>query len=92
VIFLSCGMVFRSVKKHLSVPGMFQIPWKRCPHSLPKPLVQSGCKRGSFMRAEYSISFPVTGWMTALAWCRFEQCLFPRVMAMWAESIPQKVS
>jgi hypothetical protein len=40
------------------------------------------------MRAEFSISLPVTGWMTALACCRCEQCLIS--IAIWAESIPQK--
>ena len=44
------------------------------------------------MRAEYSISFPVTGWMTELAWCRWDQWLLPRAIAMWAVSIPQKSS
>jgi hypothetical protein len=28
------------------------------------------------MSAEYSISFPVTGWMTALACCRCDQLFF----------------
>jgi hypothetical protein len=53
--------VFISMKKHVKVPGMSRMPWNRCPHSLPKPCVQSGWRRGSFMRAEYSISFPVLG-------------------------------
>jgi hypothetical protein len=44
------------------------------------------------MSAEYSISFPVTGWMTAFAWCCCDQWLYPRSMAMWAVSIPQKSS
>jgi hypothetical protein len=76
--------------KHVSVPGMSRMPWKRRPHSLPKPRVQSGCRRGSFISTMYSISFPVTGWMTAFAWCC--RCLWwcPRVMAMWAVSILQK--
>jgi hypothetical protein len=73
VIFLSFGMFFSLMKKHVSVPEMSRIPWNRRPHSLPKPRVHSGCSRGSFMSAEYSISFPVTGWMTALAWCCFYQ-------------------
>jgi hypothetical protein len=44
------------------------------------------------MSAVYSISFPVTGWMTAFARCCCDQWLCPRAMAMWAESIPQKSS
>jgi hypothetical protein len=55
------------------------------------PRVQSGCRRGSFMSAEYSIYFPVTGWMTAFAWFCRDQWLSPRAMAMWAVSIPQKL-
>jgi hypothetical protein len=42
------------------------------------------------MSAVYSISFPVTGWMTAFARCYRDQWLSPREMAMWAVSIPQK--
>jgi hypothetical protein len=30
--------------------------------------------------------------MTALAWCRCDQWLFPREIAIWDESIPQKSS
>jgi hypothetical protein len=41
------------MKKHVSVPGMSRVPWKRHPHLLPNPRVQSGCRRGSFMSAEY---------------------------------------
>jgi hypothetical protein len=44
------------------------------------------------MSAEYSIYFPVTGWMTAFAWCCRDQWLSPRAMAMCAVSIPQKLS
>jgi hypothetical protein len=44
------------------------------------------------MSAEYSISFPVTGWMTALAWCCCDQWLCPRAMVMWVESMLQKSS
>jgi hypothetical protein len=40
----------------------------------------------------YSISLPVTGCMTALAWCRCEQWLFSRAISIWAVSIPQKSS
>jgi hypothetical protein len=42
------------------------------------------------MRADYSIYLLVTGRMTALAWCRCDQCLFPRAIPIWAESIPKK--
>jgi hypothetical protein len=40
----------------------------------------------------YSISFLVMGWTTALAWCAWDQWWFPRAMAMWAVSMPQKSS
>jgi hypothetical protein len=39
-------MFVRLMKKHVSVPGMSRIPWKRSQHSLPKPRVQSGRRRG----------------------------------------------
>jgi hypothetical protein len=64
--------------------------WNRRPHSFPNPGVQSGYSQGSFISAMYSISFPVTGSMTAFAWCCQDQWLSPRAMAMWAVSIPQK--
>jgi hypothetical protein len=44
------------------------------------------------MSAEYSISFPVTGYMTAFAWCCRDQWLSLRAMAMWDVYIPQKSS
>jgi hypothetical protein len=44
------------------------------------------------MSAEYSISFPVIGWMTAFDWCCQYQWLFPRAMSIWAVSISQKSS
>jgi hypothetical protein len=44
------------------------------------------------MRADYSISLPATGWATELAWCRCDQWLFPRAIAIWGESITQKSS
>jgi hypothetical protein len=43
---------------------------KQTPNSLPKPRDQSGWRQGSFIRAAYSISLPVVGWMTEWAWCR----------------------
>jgi hypothetical protein len=73
-------------------PAMSRIPWNRRSHSLPNPRVQSGLSRGSFMSAVYSISFPLTGWMTAFARCCRDQWLFPRAMTMWDVSIPQKSS
>jgi hypothetical protein len=30
--------------------------------------------------------------MNALAWCGWDQWLFPRAMAIWAVSVPQKSS
>jgi hypothetical protein len=42
------------------------------------------------MSAVYSISSPVTEWMTAFARCCRDQWLSPRVMDMWAVSIPHK--
>jgi hypothetical protein len=42
------------------------------------------------MSAMYSISFPVIGWMMALAWCCRDQWLSPRAMAMCAVSMPHK--
>jgi hypothetical protein len=51
---------------------------------------QMGWRRVSFMSAMYSIYFPVMGWMTALAWCCWDQWLSPRAMAMCAVSMPQK--
>jgi hypothetical protein len=89
---MSSVMFFNVVKKHVSVPGMYRMPWNRRPYSLPKPWVQSGWRRGSFMRAEYSMSLLVTGWMTALAWCCCDQWLFPRAIGIWAVYIPQKSS
>jgi hypothetical protein len=42
---------------------------------------------GIFHESRVFHSPPVNGWMTALAWCRCDQWLFTRAMAMWAESI-----
>jgi hypothetical protein len=39
-----------------------------------------------------SIPFPVTGQITALAWCSWDQWLFPRGVDMWAVPIPQSSS
>jgi hypothetical protein len=85
-------MLVSLIKKHVSVPVMSRMPWNRRPHLLPVPHVQSGCSWGSFMSAMYSISFPVTGWMTAFSRRCQDQWLSPRVMAMGAVSLPQKSS
>jgi hypothetical protein len=44
------------------------------------------------MSAEYSISFPVVGWMTSFAWYCRDQWLSLRAMDMLDVSIPQKSS
>jgi hypothetical protein len=44
------------------------------------------------MSAVSSIAFPVTGWMTAFAMCCRDRWLSLSAMAMWAVSIPQKLS
>jgi hypothetical protein len=39
-------MLVSLMKKHVPVPGMSLIPWKRLPHSFPKPRCQRGLETG----------------------------------------------
>jgi hypothetical protein len=85
-------MFVSSTKKHVSVPGMSRMPWKRRPASLPKPRFHSGCRLGSIMRAVYDISLPVTGWTTAFAQCCWDQWCVPKAIAMLYDAMSQKLS
>jgi hypothetical protein len=60
--------------------------------SFPKPRCHSGCRVGSFMRAVYYISLPVTGWTTAFAKCYWDQWYVPKAISMLADSMSQKSS
>ena len=86
VIFLSWETFYLRMKKHVSVPLIYRIPWIRHPISFAIALVHFVFS-SPFIRWLYSWGFLTSGNMTAFIWPRWI-VTSPVVLLMCAQSYP----
>ena len=67
VTLLYWGTSCLCMKKHVFVPSISRVPWKRCPISFANSLVHFGLSV-PFIRCLYSWGFPVSSHMIAFIW------------------------